>query len=110
MYLVTIVSLGVLSFVDLTYPLFLLAILGIVLGYGSFLSLVPTIVGKLFGGKYFSANYSLIFQAYGIAALLGPVIKRSSSGFDQTFMIAMITAIAGLTVAMTIKENKHSTI
>lgn len=105
MYLVTIISLGVLSFVDLTYPIFLLAILGIVLGYGSFLSLVPTIVGKLFGGKYFSANYSLIFQAYGVAALIGPIIKRSSTGFDQTFMIAMITASVGLIVAMTIKEK-----
>ncbi len=105
MYFVTILSLGVLSFVDLTYPIFLIAILGIVLGYGSFLSLVPTIVGRLFGGKYFSANYSLIFQAYGIAALLGPIIKRSSSGFNQTFMIAMGAAIAGLTVAMFIKDD-----
>lgn len=109
MYFVTILSLGVLSFVDLTYPIFLIAILGIVLGYGSFLSLVPTIVGRLFGGKYFSANYSLIFQAYGIAALLGPIIKRSSSGFNQTFMIAMGAAIAGLTVAMFIKDDSvHS--
>ena len=107
MYFVTILSLGVLSFVDLTYPIFLLAILGIVLGYGSFLSLVPTIVGRLFGGKYFSANYSLIFQAYGIAALLGPIIKRSSTGFNQTFMIAMAAAIGGLTVAMFIKDEQH---
>jgi OFA family oxalate/formate antiporter-like MFS transporter len=104
MYLVTIISLAVLAFVPLSYPLFLLAILGIVLGYGSFLSLVPTIVGRLFGGKFFSANYSLIFQAYGIAALIGPIIKRNSGSYNTTFMIAMATAIGGLVVAMLIKD------
>ncbi len=105
MYLVTIISLAVLGFAKLSYPVFLVAIIGIVLGYGSFLSVVPTIVGKLFGAKNFSANYSLIFQAYGIAALIGPVIKKSSGSFQQTFMIAMATAITGLIIASTIKEE-----
>lgn len=107
MYGITIISLAILAFVPLSYPLFLLVILGIVLGYGSFLSLVPTIVGRLFGGKYFSANYSLIFQAYGIAALIGPIIKRNSESYNQTFMIAMGTAFAGLAVAMMIKDIKQ---
>ena len=104
MYFITIISLAILAFIPLTYPLFILAILGIAVGYGSFLSLVPTIVGRLFGGKFFSANYSLIFQAYGIAALIGPIIKRNSESYNQTFMIAMGTAIAGLIVAMLIKD------
>ncbi len=105
MYGVTIVSLAILAFVDLSYPLFVVAILGIAIGYGSFLSVVPTLVGHLFGAKYFSANYSLIFQAYGIAAFLGPIIKKNSTGFTQTFMIAMGTAIVGLIVAATIKDD-----
>jgi len=106
MYFVTICSLAVLSFVELSYPVFLIAILGIVLGYGSFLSVVPTIVGQLFGAKNFSANYSMIFQAYGIAAFIGPIIKKNSTGFTQTFMIAMITAITGLIIASTIKKDE----
>lgn len=104
MYFVAILSLAVFAFVPLSFPLFLIAIIGIAVSYGSFLSLVPTIVGRLFGGKFFSANYSIIFQAYGIAAFLGPVIKRSSSSYNQTFMIAMGAAIAGLIVAMFIKD------
>jgi len=106
MYVVTIISLGVLAFVSMTPTIFIIAIMGIAVGYGSFLSLVPTIVGKLFGAKYFSANYSLIFLAYGVAAMIGPSIKRVSTGFDQTFMIAMGTAIVGLAFAMMIKEKK----
>ncbi len=108
MYLITIVSLAFLSFVQVK-AIAILAILIIGIGYGSFLSLVPTITGKLFGAKNFSANYSLIFQAYGAAALLGIFIKKSVS-FDQAFMIAMITAVAGLSVAMTIKESKKEII
>lgn len=104
MYLVTIISLAFLSFVHVK-EISIIAILFIGVGYGSFLSLVPTITGKLFGAKNFSANYSLIFQAYGAAALLGIFIKKSVS-FEQAFTIAMITAVAGLLVAMTIKENK----
>lgn len=105
MYVVTILSLGILCFIDLNYPLFVIAIVGIVLGYGSFLSLVPTMVGKIFGGKYFSANYSLIFQAYGFAALIGPTIKRNAGGFHQTFIIAMSAAILGLLISMFIKPT-----
>lgn len=104
MYLTTIVSLAFLSFVQIK-SISLIALLMIGVGYGSFLSLVPTITGKLFGPKNFSANYSLIFQAYGAAALLGIFIKKQVT-FDQAFTIAMITAVAGLTVAMTIREKK----
>lgn len=104
MYLITIISLAFLSFVQVK-PIAIIAILIIGIGYGSFLSLVPTITGKLFGAKNFSANYSLIFQAYGAAALLGIFIKKNVS-FDQAFTISMATAIAGLIVALTIKENK----
>lgn len=104
MYLVTIVSLGFLSFVQVK-PVSIIAITLIGVGYGSFLSLVPTITGKLFGPKNFSSNYSFVFLAYGAAALLGISIKKSVS-FEQAFLIAMITAICGLIVASTIKETK----
>ncbi|XMB86069.1 OFA family MFS transporter [Mycoplasmatota bacterium WC44] len=106
MYLVTIVSLASLSFIS-SAPVQVIAILIIGVGYGSFLSLVPTIVGQLFGGKNFSANYSLVFQAYGAAALLGIFIKKNVT-FDQAFTISMATAIGGLIFAMLIKQKKYS--
>lgn len=105
MYLVTIIALGFLSFVQIK-SVGIIAILIIGVGYGSFLSLVPTITGKLFGAANFSANYSFIFQAYGAAALLGIAIKKSVT-FEQAFTIAMAAAIAGLIVAMTIKTQEQ---
>ena len=106
MYLLTILALAVLSFADLTvYPVFLGAVIVIGICYGSFLSLVPTITGHLFGAKNFSANYACVFQAYGAAAMLG-IFMKSRVDFSQAFGIAMGTAIAGLLIAMTIKESK----
>lgn len=105
MYLLTIIALAILSFVPLNYPLFLIVVVVVGVGYGSFLSLVPTITGQLFGAKKFSSNYSFVFQAYGAAAMLGIVIK-SKVTYNQAFTIAMSTAIAGLILASTIKHQK----
>ncbi|MHA1740386.1 MAG: OFA family MFS transporter, partial [Candidatus Heimdallarchaeota archaeon] len=41
MYLVTIISLAVLAFVPMSLPVFIIAIFGVAISYGSFLSLVP---------------------------------------------------------------------
>jgi len=106
MYLMTILALAVLSFADLTnYTTFLVAIIVIGIGYGSFLSLVPTITGHLFGAKNFSANYSCVFQAYGAAAMLG-IFMKSRVEFNEAFGIAMGAAVVGLIIAMSIKEDK----
>lgn len=104
MYLMTIVALAALSFLKLNYGGFLVVVVVIGVAYGSFLSLVPTITGHLFGAKKFSANYSFVFQAYGMAAMLGIFIK-SKVTYSQAFAIAMSTAIAGLIIAMTIKDD-----
>lgn len=108
MYLLTIIALAVLSFAPLNYIGFLIVVVVIGIGYGSFLSLVPTITGQLFGAKKFSSNYSFVFQAYGAAAMLGIIIK-SKVTYNQAFTIAMTTAIAGLILASTIKQNKVTT-
>lgn len=105
MYLLTILALAVLSFIPLNYVFFLIVVVIIGIGYGSFLSLVPTITGQLFGAKKFSSNYSFVFQAYGAAAMLGIIIK-SKVTYNQAFTIAMSTAIAGLILASTIKQHK----
>ncbi len=108
MYVITILSLAILAFVPMSYTTFFVAIAGIAISYGAFLSLVPTIVGKLYGPNNFSANYSLIFQAYGVAALVGPQIKRATSGdYNLTFLIAMSTAIIGLVFAMLINQKEQ---
>ena len=107
MYVVTIISLVVLAFVPMSLPVFIIAIFGVAIAYGSFLSLVPTITGSLFGGKNFSANYALVFQAYGIAALSGILIKSFTTVTNTMFIIAMSTTILGFIISMFIKPPKE---
>ncbi len=107
MYAVTIISLAVLAFVPMSLPVFIIAIFGVAIAYGSFLSLVPTITERLFGGKNFSANYALVFQAYGIAALSGILIKSFTTETNYMFIIAMSTTILGFIIAMFIKAPKR---
>mgnify|MGYP000681080882 CR=1 FL=1 len=104
MYIVVIVALAVLA----THPskmVFMAVVLTIAVGYGSFLSLVPTVVGRLFGAKNFSANYGLVFQAYGMAAMIGISIKNYTKTFETAFTIALATAVVGYILAMLIKES-----
>ena len=104
MYLMVIVALGILA----THPskfIFMAVVLTIAAGYGSFLSLVPTVVGQLFGAKNFSANYGLVFQAYGMAAMIGISIKNYTKTFETAFTIALITAVVGWILAMLVKQE-----
>ncbi len=108
MYLFVIIALAVLSSHPTSKVIFIIALLVIAVGYGSFLSLVPTMVGRIFGGKNFNANYGLVFQAYGMAAMIGITIKSyCKEDFGLAFTIAMATAIGGLILAMLIKNEMH---
>lgn len=107
MYFVVIIALGVLSAHPSNKMVFMAVVLTVAVGYGSFLSLVPTVVGRLFGGKNFSANYGLVFQAYGMAAMIGIFIKSNTSSFAEAFTISLITAVVGLILALLIKDETH---
>lgn len=107
MYFFVIIAVAILSLRPENKALFMAVLMIIAVGYGSFLSLVPTVVGRIFGGKNFSANYGLVFQAYGMAAMIGITIKKFSKDFETAFIIAMCTAIAGLVLAMLIKDETH---
>lgn len=106
MAFVSVVALAMLSFLELNYVTFVIAILGVVAGYGSFLAMFPTVVASLWGSKYYSANYGIVYQGYGIAALVGPVVLGLTTGFTQAFFISMFIAIAGL-VFVALVHPKH---
>lgn len=108
MFVLTAVSLVALAVLPLNLVLFFVCLAGIACSFGGFLALFPTITGEFFGIKNLGANYGVVYQAYGIAALLGPIIKRSSSGFTQTFMIAAGCAVLGAVLSSMVKAMKKS--
>lgn len=103
MFVMTVMALLVMSLLSLTYVSFFLCLAAIAFSYGGFLAVFPTITGQFFGQKNLGANYGIIYQAYGIAALIGPFIKGNSSGFNQTFLIAAGFAGLGLIISLLVK-------
>ncbi len=108
MFVLTAVSLIALAVLPLNLVLFFICLAGIACSFGGFLALFPTITGEFFGIKNLGANYGVIYQAYGVAAIIGPIIKKSSNGFNQTFIIAAGCAVAGAVLTVMVKAMKKS--
>ncbi len=108
MFVLTAVSLIALAVLPLNLVLFFICLAGIACSFGGFLALFPTITGEFYGIKNLGANYGVVYQAYGVAAIIGPIIKKSSNGFNQTFIIAAGCAVAGAVLTVMVKAMKKS--
>jgi OFA family oxalate/formate antiporter-like MFS transporter len=102
---ISVIALGMFTFLELNNFTFIVAILGVVAGYGSFLAIFPSLVNQLFGESYYAANYGIVYQGYGLAALVGPLVLGFSSGMTQTFLISMIIAILGVVTINLVKPQ-----
>lgn len=102
---ISVIALAMFTFLDLNYFTFIVAILGVVAGYGSFLAIFPSLVNKLFGESFYAANYGIVYQGYGLAALVGPFVLRMTNEMTQAFLISMIIAIAGVITIFMVKPQ-----
>ena len=66
--------------------------------FGGVLSVFPNIVSENFGLKNMGINYGIVFTAYGIAAIIGPMtasaVKHASGSYQAAFIIAGVFAAA----------------
>jgi len=108
-YILTVISLVTLSFMGHVQPVFYLAVAGVAVGYGGFLSLFPTLTLQKFGSFRYGSNYGIVFQAYGLAALTGIFIKDLAGSYTMTFIISAISSVVGLYLAMTLKDKPEAT-
>jgi len=88
--------------------MFFAALGGIAVGFGGLLAVVPTLVGDFYGVNSLGSNYGPIFIAYGIAALMGPILKKSLV-YDQMFYVSVGVAILGLVLSIVMKKPKKAT-
>ncbi len=105
-FIITISSLVIISLFSDVTVLFYIAIIGIAVGYGGFLSLFPTFTNQQFGSYRYGSNYGIVYQAYGLAALSGIFIKSITGSYTTTFIVSAIAGVVGLIIAFTIKERK----
>ena len=110
MFTITAISMLVMSFITLTYVSFFACLAGIAFCFGGFLAVFPTITGEFYGMKNLGGNYGIVYQAYGIAALVGPIIVSSVGGLKPTFNIAALLAILGAILTFFVKAPQPSAI
>lgn len=106
----TAIALFVMSTIQMNLVLFFICLATIASSFGGFLVVYPTITSDFFGLKTLGSNYGIVYQAYGIAALVGPIIKGNASGFSQTFLIAAGFAIIGGLITFMMKSPEEESI
>ncbi len=105
-FAITIGSLLALSVFSGRTAVFYLGAAGIAAGYGGFLALFPTFTNQEFGSYRYGSNYGVVYQAYGLAALTGIMIKKLAGSYTITFILSAVAASIGLAIALMIKERK----
>lgn len=72
--------------------------------FGGYLGTFPALCADAFGGRNMAVNYALLFSAFSVAAIAGPLvggkIKMASGSYDQAFTVAAIVACIGLLVSI----------
>lgn len=107
LFLITAVAMFYMSFVTLRFLGFFIAVASITFCFGGFLAVFPTITGDFYGMKNLGANYGIIYQSYGISALIGPIIAANTGSLITTFLISGIVSVAGLILTLTIMIPKR---
>lgn len=68
--------------------------------FGSFMGVYPGFTAEQFGMKNNGINYGIMFIAFGVAGVLGPMIMASRFEAEQSYLssifLAIILAVAGL--------------
>ena len=86
------------------------AIAGI--GYGSLLSLFPSTAADFYGMKNFGANYGVLYTAWGISGLIGPIIAGfvvdSTGSYDLAYLISAILLVVALGLAIITKPVQET--
>lgn len=104
MFGITALSLVALSLLTGSAVVFYASLAGIAFNFGGFLAVFPALTGDFFGLENVGANYGVVYQAYGVAALVGPLVEGLAGGLVPTFLIAAGFAVLGGFMTLLIKR------
>ncbi|MFQ3550101.1 MAG: MFS transporter, partial [Armatimonadota bacterium] len=84
--------------------LFITAIMLIGLCYGGYLGLFPSLCADAFGGKNLTFNYGVLFTAFSVGAISGPLIgtalKEKTGDYYMSLMVAAAICAVGLLISV----------
>jgi MFS family permease len=78
--------------------------------YGSLLSLFPSITYEYYGTKNAGMNYGLVFTAWGVGGVIGPIVAGKvadvTGAYHQAYLVASILCVAGGLLTWLIRPPK----
>jgi MFS family permease len=94
-----------------TVPLYLFSFALLWFSFGGWLAIAPAVTTTFFGLRNVGSNYGIVFTAYGIGAIVGPLASSYIYGvthsYAPAFMATVILALIGVAVAfLTYKPPK----
>jgi len=90
---------GLLTFAH--QPLLFVVLSGLVFfAWGEIYALFPALCADLYGQKFATANYGLLYTAKGMAALVVPLANLLPAGTGSWKLVFLIAAALDLTAAM----------
>jgi MFS family permease len=96
---------------DLTKFMVGVSLIGV--SFGSFMGVFPGFTADQFGGKNNSVNYGIMFIAFALAGVVGPMFLRNiyanTGAYNQAFFIGIGVAVAGLVLALLYKVVNKKT-
>ena len=76
-------------------------------GFGGAVSVFPALIGDFFGLEHMTKNYSIIYQGFGLGAVVGSFISVWLGGFLDIFILIAFLNLISLIITLTItKPNK----
>lgn len=77
--------------------------------YGGFASILTPMTAKVFGHRYVTENYGVMYVVFGIASFIGPTLavqfKIASKGsYTGAFITAAVISILGLILSIVLNK------
>jgi len=94
-------------------PLFLISFALLWFTFGGWLAIAPAVTSTFFGLRNLGSNYGIVFTAYGVGAIVGPVassyIYSTTHSYTPAFLTTAIFALIGIAVAFLTYKPPAST-
>ena len=107
-FLICIASMAALAVVS--GPLPVLVAMGLAAScYGGFASVLTPLTARMFGPRYITENYGVMYVVFGLASLVGPVLAvrfhAAGGSYAGAFVTAAVLAAVGLVCSRFLKPQ-----
>ena len=94
----------------LSIPLLALGVALAGLCYGASFSVFPAATADKYGMKNFGSNYGVIFTAWGLGGIIGPMtaaaIVDSTKSYNMAYLVSCALLVVALLISFTLKAGK----